>query len=119
MEVFKIYITHFDFIISHKKSIKIFEPENDIKSNSGMNPRVDYRKMMVANEKARSVLHLSGNKDWGRKIFLQQHPEGFNVTKEEWLLEGVCQGGQQKMLQEEAEEVGWFDLNSGSPWMHC
>lgn len=25
MEAFKIYITHFDFIISHKKSIKIFE----------------------------------------------------------------------------------------------
>lgn len=57
MEAFKIYVTHFDFIRSHKKSIKIFEPEN-IKSNSGMNPRVDYRKMVVANKKVRPMLHL-------------------------------------------------------------
>lgn len=51
--------------------------------------------MVVANEKARSVLHLSGNKDWGRNTFLQQHPEGFNVIKKEWLLEGLFHDGQQ------------------------
>lgn len=51
--------------------------------------------MVLVNEKARSVLHLSGNKGWGRKTFLQQHPEGINVIKKEWLLEGLCQGGQQ------------------------
>lgn len=51
--------------------------------------------MVLANEKARSVLHLSGNKDRGRKTFLQQHPEGINVIKKKWLLEGLCQGAQQ------------------------
>lgn len=68
-------------------SIKISEPGNGIKSDSGMNQvavkRASYRKMGDANEKARSVSRLSGNKDGRGKNFIQQHVDGFNIPKKE------------------------------------
>lgn len=87
MESFKTFVINLDFIMLAMKSVKISEPGNDVKSDSGVNQgagqRVGYRTMGDASERARSVPCLSGNKDRRRKDFLQQHFDGFNVPKKE------------------------------------